>query len=338
MPTPTPACSGSCRSTRPDISTEAATHLTGTNADETNVEVVLQDLARAHLVEPGQIWGRWRLHDLVRLYADDQGHACGDKDWRDHAQARLFGHYEETAQAANTHLSTGPGTGTPRFTGRADALVWLDAERDNLIATATTAHSLGHPITSAKLAFTLAQYLSQRRAFTDLINVTATALTIMRETGDRPNEAHALSNLGSALHDERRFAKAIDAHTQSLAICREIGDRHGEGVALHNLALAQQAVQQFTEAIETHTQAAAIYRKIGDQHREAHALNMLGGALWAARRFDDAITVHSAAAVVYRDIDEDGGEATALTLAALAHTERCLRLQRTTRQQKKAES
>ncbi|MEJ8673009.1 ATP-binding protein [Streptomyces sp. MS1.AVA.1] len=71
----------------PDLSTETAAHLA--DLDPIEVEQLLHDLARAHLIEPGHSWGRWRLHDLVRLYADEHGRTSADTDQRTKAASRL---------------------------------------------------------------------------------------------------------------------------------------------------------------------------------------------------------------------------------------------------------
>lgn len=55
----------------PDVSTETAARLAA--LDEEQTAVLLQELGRAHLIEPGRTWGRWRMHDLLRLYADETG-------------------------------------------------------------------------------------------------------------------------------------------------------------------------------------------------------------------------------------------------------------------------
>jgi hypothetical protein len=63
----------------PDISTAAAAALIG--LPEAQVRPVLADLARAHLAEAApDAAGRWRMHDLVRLYAArlSDEHAEGD--------------------------------------------------------------------------------------------------------------------------------------------------------------------------------------------------------------------------------------------------------------------
>ncbi|MFI5649283.1 tetratricopeptide repeat protein, partial [Kitasatospora sp. NPDC051705] len=238
----------------PDTSTEAATHLAGT--DHWQTEELLQDLARAHLVippGPAEAWGRWRMHDLVRLYADEHGRTHADTDRREAALTALLDFYRGTTEAADTHLSTLPGTRSPRFPDRDHALAWLDAEHLNLIAATTTAHTLGHPETSIHLAFNLAEFLDRRRYFDDWITVSTTALAIFRDLDDRHGEGRALNNLGLALQEVCRFEEAIDAHTRAVTICRDLGDRHGEGRALNNLGLALQEVCRFEEAIDAHT-------------------------------------------------------------------------------------
>ncbi|PKT68872.1 regulator [Streptomyces populi] len=307
----------------PDLSTDATVHLAPTSPDQ--AEELLQYLAEAHLIEPALAWGRWRMHDLVRLYADEHGHTHATTDQRDSARTRLFTHYQETTQAADTHLDTLSGPRAPHFPDRAAALQWLDTEHANLTATATAAPALGHPSTATSLAFTLVRYLDYRRYFDDSITLTTTALAICREFGDRHGEGAALNNLGNALQGVRRFEEAIEAHTQAATVYRELGDRHREGAALNNLGLPLREVRRFEEAIEAHTQAATVYRELGDRHGEGQALNNLGGALYGVRRFEEAIEAHTQAATVYRDLGDRHGEGTARMAWAIAHNERRLR-------------
>jgi hypothetical protein len=72
-----------------DISTDAAAVLADLPVDD--VRRMLYGLARAHLVEvaPGGT-GRWRMHDLVRLYAKKLSDAQADADGREEARDRLL--------------------------------------------------------------------------------------------------------------------------------------------------------------------------------------------------------------------------------------------------------
>ena len=244
----------------PDISTAAAAALTGLTIRETRT--VLGALARAHLAEtaPGTT-GRWRMHDLVRLYATRLGEQHAEADGLQAAGDHLLGYYLDTADTADDHLRALPGTAAPdRFTGRDDALAWLDAERPSLIATVTMAAATGRDQVAMHLPLHLTQYLRWRRRLDDWLAVAAVSLDAARRLGDRQGEGHALTSLGNALQAVRRFEEAITACQDAAGIYRDTGDRHREGGALNNLGLALQEVSRFEEAITAHQDAATIFR------------------------------------------------------------------------------
>ncbi|MFI0420781.1 tetratricopeptide repeat protein [Spongiactinospora sp. 9N601] len=318
----------------PDVSTAAAAVLAGT--EEPVVRRQLAALARAHLVTaattgdigtgsgdgagPG-LSGRerWGMHDLVRLYADEHGQACADGDDREAALDRLLGFYLRTATAADAHLRALPGQAVPdAFTGRGQAMAWLDAERVTLIAAVARAWATGRDRIAATLPTCLNVYLAWRHAFEDWLSVDAIAVQAAIRLGDRHGEGQALNNLGPALRQVRRFDEAIITCEQAAAIFREMGDRHGEGLALGNLGLALEQVRRFDEAITAHEQAGVIYREMGDRHGEGRAVNNLGLALREVGRFDEAITAHEQAGVIFREMGDRHGEGLALGNLGLA--------------------
>ncbi|MGW6974293.1 tetratricopeptide repeat protein, partial [Streptomyces sp. NPDC054952] len=294
----------------PDLATETTARLADTGSDQ--AEELLQHLAEAHLIEPGSSWGRWRMHDLVRLYADEHGRTHATPDQRDSARTRLFTHYQDTTRAADTHLDALPGPRAPRFADRAAAMEWLDAEHTNLTATGAAAPALGHTATAVSLASTLVRYFRYRRYFDDWITLTTIVLAICREAGNRHGEGGALNNLGIALREVRRFEEAIDAHTQATTIFSKLGDRHSASKGLDNLGIALREVRRFEEAIDAHTQATTIFRELDDRHGEGIALNHLGGALLQTRQFEEAIDTLTQATTIYRELHDRHGEGIAL--------------------------
>ena len=321
---------------------------------------LLADLARAHLADEVPTGsGRWQMHDLVRLYAQRLAEQDSAAESYREGLDRLFGYYLRMTDAADDHLRALPGTRVPDdFTGRSDALAWLDAERPSLVATITAACERGRDDIAIRLPILLAEYLLWRRRFDDLITscqlsrqrrgsvatkrVRRAALTylglalqevrrfdeaitahqdaaaIYRETSDRHREGTALNNLGNTLHEVRRFDEAITAHQDAAAIYRETGDRHREGMALNNLGLALRQVRRFDEAITAHQQDLAICREIGDRHGEGMTLSNLGSALHQVRRFDEAITAHQDAAAICRETGDRHREGMALNNLGLA--------------------
>jgi tetratricopeptide (TPR) repeat protein len=302
----------------PDVSTGAAAELAGWPAERTRA--VIGRLVRAHLVEPAGRAGRWRMHDLLRLYARQLPDAGPGE--REQAVDRLLAWYLRRADAADGHLRALPGTAVPAdFSGRDDALAWLDDQRPNLIAAVTLAAGTGRTREAMILPLDLREYLAWRRRFDDRLAVLAVSRDSARQLNDKGNEAVALTSLGNALVEVRRFEEAIGAHQDAAAIFWETGDRHREGAALSNLGIALRNVRRFEEAIGAHQDAAAIYRETGDRHLEGRALNNLGLALVEVRRFEEAVSAHQDAAAIYRETGDRHGEGAALNNLGLALVE-----------------
>jgi tetratricopeptide (TPR) repeat protein len=296
----------------PDVSTAAIAAL----ADQpvSDARKLVSQLVKAHLVEvaPGTA-DRWRMHDLLRLYAQHLSDTHSEANEREQAQDRLLRYYLDTALAAGSCLSAPSGTPAPTaFTSRDSALAWLDAERPSLIAAVTTATSTRWNYVAALLPLTLAEYLSWRRRFDDLLTVSVNSRDAARHLGDRDIEAAALGNLGTALQEKRRFEEAISAHQDAAVIFRETGDRHGESIALGNLGNALTLARRFEEAISVQQDAVAIIQETGNRHGEGQVLNSLGFALREVGRFEEAISVQQDAVAIIRETGDRHGEGMAL--------------------------
>ncbi|MEV6696604.1 tetratricopeptide repeat protein [Streptomyces sp. NPDC051453] len=279
----------------PDISTAAAAVL----LDRPDSRRLLADLARAHLLQPAPS-ERWAMHDLVHLFADDHGRAHAEADRRDMAVTRLLDYYLAMARAGDSHLDATPDVPpSDVFSGRDAALAWLDRECATLL-TAAVAPSARHHPAGVQLSAAIANFLSERRRFADLLGITTAAINVLRETNDRYQEGQALDNLGYSLTEVRRFDEAIDAHRAAIEIFHEAGDRHQECRALNHLGFVLTQMRRFGEAIDAHTTAAKIFHEAGDSHSEAEALDHLGVVLSEVGRFDEAIKAHTTAIGVFR--------------------------------------
>jgi tetratricopeptide (TPR) repeat protein len=299
----------------PDLSTGAAAALTGWPTSR--ARAVLGRLARAHLVEAGGMQGRWQMHDLLRLYALQVPESLDGE--RAQAIGQLFTYYSTCTSAAEAHLRAVKNEPvTTAFTSRDDALVWLDAQRPNLIAAITMAASIGQEQIAVNLTLALSQYLDRRRRFDDLIATLTAGLDCARRQGDPAGEAAVLAHLGLALQEVRQFERAIDASQAAASIFREIGDRQGQGLALGNLGLALADVERFEEAVSAHQEALTICRETGDRHGEGQMLGNLGSALTELRRFGEAISAQQEAVAIFQETDDTYGEGIAQDNLGLA--------------------
>lgn len=296
----------------PDVSTEAASALADRPLRETRT--MLAALARACLITEHPVGsGRWRLHDLIRLYAAELPEGPDDAG----ALERLLDHYTVTCDAADDHLRALPGQPLPeRFVDRAGALAWLDAEHANLSATAILA-TASAPRSALHLIASLGQYLHQRRHFHDALALGEHAVTTARQLQDLEDEAQALNNLSLALQEVRRFDEAVVAGTRAASIYGELNNRFHEAQAFDNLGNTLQELRRFDEAIRIHTKAVATYRELGDRHSAAQSLSNLGLGLHAVRRFDEAIAAHTEAIEIFEELDDRYAKAKTLNNLAL---------------------
>lgn len=288
----------------PDISTDAAAVLAG-------IEVVqarrgLEALARAHLIERGGGYGRWRMHDLIRLFAHNSG-----AEEREAAFARLLDHYLTSTRAATAHLDPAIAQPAARgFADRAQAVAWLDAEYPNLTA---AAHAAARTAMAKDLPLAMWDFLQLRRHSNDWVILSTLALEAARHLGDRDGEGRALTTLGIALREVRRFPEAMATLQEAARLCRATGDRHCEGIALNHMASALRETRRFDEAMAVHHEVREIYRDAGNRRGEAGALYDLGVTLQQARRFAEAVTAHELDLRICRELGDRGGTASALT-------------------------
>ncbi|MEW2286986.1 tetratricopeptide repeat protein [Streptomyces sp. NPDC047841] len=270
----------------------------------------LRTLARAHLVERGSGRGRWRLHDLVRVFGASL--AAGDAALREEGEAareRVLACYIWWTAAAGTWLQWSPGPDDGRgFRGRAEALAWLDEERAGLVAAALWAREDRYAGPAMRLALALADYLSLRRQFHDKIAVAQAAQDAARRAGDRHREAIAWNSAGLALREVGRAEEAIHAHARARDLCRGLGNRAHEAVAWNNLGLALRAAGRAEEAIDAHGRARDLYRELGERHGEVKAWGNLAIALVQLDRVEEAIEVHERVRVLFHSLGDRHGE------------------------------
>jgi tetratricopeptide (TPR) repeat protein len=224
----------------PDVATATLAALAGLSATEAEDELYALD--RTRLITCGE-HERWSMHDLVRLYARELLEA--DPEERAQAGGRLLDYYLATSRAADQHMTVLSGrTVSETFAGRGEALAWLDANRENLVAAVRLAADSGHLDIAMRLPTVLSEYFSWRRVFPEWIETQTAAVNAARTLDDRHWEGVALNNLGLALQDVRRFLEAIDAHGKAADIFRETGDQAREDDALNNIRVAQNNMAQ----------------------------------------------------------------------------------------------
>lgn len=334
----------------PNVSTESAAQLCDVDPD--TAEELLEALGRGHLVQSAATYGRWRMHDLIRLYADETGRAEHTDDDRSAALDRLLRHYAGRLAEANDHLVPGQPP-AHRFADRSAALSWLDEERANLVAAITAMPHTHNPYVILEMAGRIGDYLKLRRGFAELTAVYDSALEhcsgstpatfravfldaracalrgltrfpeavaaheealrMHRADGNLLGEAEVMTNLGHTLHEMRDIERAVLVLRQAVVLQGKAGNLRGEGAALTNLGRSLDESRRYEEAVGVYQRDLEICRLVGDWHGEAVTQNNLGLALRELGRAGEAAAAHAAARDAFRKADDRHGAAMALT-------------------------
>lgn len=291
----------------PDISTAAAARLI--DQPEDAAEQILMSLSRAHLIEASNTWGRWRCHDLVRMYALE---AVADVAGQEEALLRLLDYYSDYTYEASCVI--GIAASSELFSSRDAALAWLDAERQNLIATVSLVSTQegisGYAVT---IAHGLARYLDIRRLLSDWKTVMEISLEVVRRTDNSEFEASALDSLGMAHRELYQFSLSISYHSAAVEIARTLGDEGMLARFLNNLGNALIAAHDHDAALRCHSEAATLFRAVGNQLGFARATDNAASALRELGREEEALEKHEAAIKIFRALDHREGEARSLS-------------------------
>jgi len=302
----------------PDFDASAAAALAGLDPDA--VEPVLERLTLAHLISE-DTQGRFRMHDLLRLFTRQRCEADDDDAARREAMARLLDHFQNLATVLSNYLNPERHPDRVEAAGRAgmqiptprQVLALFEADRRNLLAAITMATGLEQHQKVWELCEDVAETLALLRHLDDLAIVCRAALSAARAAKNRTAEDRALNNLGNAYMQLGQFEEAISCLQQDLAICREAGDQRGEAETLNNLGNVYTGLQQYDESVACLQDALVICRKIGYRRLEGGILSNLGiGYRWL-QRLEDAIACYQDALVISREVGDQHLEGHILT-------------------------
>ncbi|MFB9684935.1 AfsR/SARP family transcriptional regulator [Amycolatopsis plumensis] len=254
-----------------DIGRAAATALLG---DARAVRV----LCAARLLEEHQP-GRFRMHDLVKLYAAELV-AADDPATRLAASTRLFDHYLSWASAAMDRFSPHEPYVRPRVDGpRPDFAevqsdrAWLDAERASMLALATSApEALADHV--VRLAATLWRYLYVAAHHNEALTLHTTALALA--TPGTKEWGFAQHAVGMTLIFLGRFDAAAAHLEQALPLALRLRNDLLESMTRNSIATIEDIRGRRPEARRQYDAALAAARRTGYALLEGIALCNMG--------------------------------------------------------------
>ncbi|TVP69076.1 MAG: tetratricopeptide repeat protein [Leptolyngbya sp. LCM1.Bin17] len=231
----------------------------------------LEMLVDAQLVEALHE-GRYQLHDLVRLFAQEKLDDVSTPEERQEAKLRVMQWYWEQANFWENTLNSSRRRQLAQSLKEQDetwatealeqqlllkGLAWFEQERTNVLSAVEWAYQAQAWSQVISFVVNLVPFFSARSYWNDWVKTHQWALEAARQAGDQQGEAQTLNNLGNVYRAQGRWAEAIELYQQSLAGDRELGDRHGEAQTLGNLGMLyakqgqrQQAVDVWRESLD----------------------------------------------------------------------------------------
>ncbi|TNC25479.1 tetratricopeptide repeat protein [Amycolatopsis alkalitolerans] len=277
-----------------------------TAVSEAEVQPYLEELADANLVQVATSPGRYRFHDLIRIFAaerlDAEEQPRDSGRLADATRRHLLG----TASAAARAFA--PDVRDPRpFASRRDAAAWLDAEATNWLAAHRAAAAAGHHREVLELARAMHWYSGGRTQHRPWFEIFSLGVTAARALGSRRDEAAMLDFAGWA----RYFCLAdneggLAAHSEALRIATETGDRREQAWAQAYLASVLMRLGRLDDALGHARGAVELARELEFWLGQGTIRNTLGAILRTLGRVDEALAVHWA---VLSDVEARYGEA-----------------------------
>ncbi|GAA4920043.1 DNA-binding SARP family transcriptional activator [Stackebrandtia albiflava] len=282
---------------------------------ESTAAALLRELTSAHLVDQPAP-GRFRMHDLTRLYAAERAAADLPRDAREAALLRLTDHYLHTAFAGERLISPhrpvitldDPAVGTVHstFADEDEVHRWFDAELANLTAIQRLAASHHRYDRVWRIAWSMESYLYSRALMHLSAGFWRPAVEGMAHVADPAIEIVCRRRLAVGLAFTHRVDEATEHYRRALELCRVTGDREQEGFVHRGLTVMHTTHGDYARAVSHGERALRLFRELGVALREAESLNNLAcghlglGDLGRAR-------VHAEAALdIARRLDHSG--------------------------------
>jgi tetratricopeptide (TPR) repeat protein len=299
----------------PDVAVRTAAALL--NVREPVARRTLEALYRAHLVERGAAYGRWRMHDLLRLYANERGREDRERDGRGRAARRLLKFYAFNVRDTEAHIA-GQESRDRIFSDRAQAIDWLEAELPNLVAATVWATDSEQWDFVLPLALRLPRFF-ELRGHVDEWTITALAGWRAAKALGEEGLPDATLNLGKAFTAAGRNGEALPMLEIATALHRAADNLVGEANAANASGLVMMAEDRLEEAYEQFSAAAALFTRRDDSSAVAQIDVNRATCLARMGREEEGREMLRRAIAVFRSEGDVRHEAAALVnLAALS--------------------
>ena len=293
------------------------------DVDVFEAESLMEDLVDAQFLEVVGVDGtgqlRYRLQNLLRLYARERGQTEDAAEERRAAQERAFSGYLTIAEEA-FRRERGGYFGLMRSTAPRRSfdtlpldelldtpLEWLEAERLSLVATIMAAARLGMDefawgiLGAATILFDTRNYVEDTRVCGEAV------LASCRATGNLRGQADVLHHLGAAAQASRRLDDAHAYYSKAAELCEQVGETLSRASNLRNLAMVDRIRGELDVAMGRLETAVEIFLRDGDPSSEASTLINMAQIELERGNTETALKLASEAVRVSRPVDGGSG-------------------------------
>lgn len=279
----------------PDVGVAAGAQLTG--QDLFDVEDTLEELVETGLLGSDQ--DRYRLHDLLRLYARERLTAEESEDAAAAARSAMHRWLLETAVVAGRWFEPDFGAPPPTWQGSVplstadQARQWLQAEGINWLAAFRAAALRGDHATVVEVAEALHWFSDQWIFWGHWPELLATAADSAHALGDPRLEAFHLNNHAWALLIcEGRHHDSMERSAAALVAARRADDLPQQAWSHSYTAWALSQLADYSAAAPHNREAARLFEAAGDLHGTLHAMCSHADTLLRAGRYEESIAEH----------------------------------------------
>ena len=303
----------------PDITLHAAAALDDASLVDEKDRITA--LSAHHLLDPGEV-GRYRFHDLLRVYAISCSLRDDPEVERRQAIGRLLSYYLHTADHADQILYpyrrrltlpmlTAPAV-SPHMETPEEARSWLGSERRNVVHVARYARQHEWTRQCAGIGHVFAGFLENEAHWDDALSLHEIALSACRDLDDPRWIAQALLECSRASQNTGRYETALRHADEAAVIYRSLGDRQGEAQVLDRLGTIHDYSARFPDAMAFYQEARGAYEDAGDNRGVADTLAHEAKICWNLGRHAEAISQLDEALARYRQAGDRRGEAKSL--------------------------
>jgi Tfp pilus assembly protein PilF len=300
----------------PDIDLYACAALAGTTIARTRA--LLDEITSAHMLTEHSP-GRFRFHDLLRMYATERGK--DDETERAAATHRIIDHYLRGLRLCNSYLhpsqggASQPETLLPIATYD-DAMAWCTAEHLVVLEVVTLAGAERCTPQVWHLFWAFTTYLRRRGHRHDRVALARAAVAAADQAGDRTAWAVSLRMLASGLNRLGQREEALVC----VRAAAEVALGHEDLVQIHlTYARIFDGQQRYEDSLSHAETAWNLARRSDERQEQADALNTMGRAQSFTGRHTTALQNCEQALVSYEELGYLEGQADTLINLGLVH-------------------